>query len=110
MNPFGMGKEEKRAIATALDGCSAPTFADRFWGWLGFGERRAFRPPAADGFADGFGCSRCEFDVGLADRLRLLVSGRLVVEVSHQVDRLPTAWFSWSAMGVPRPGKWEQRP
>lgn len=76
----------------------------RFWRWLGFHHARVPRPVDREGFAEGFGTSEvyCRFD--WLDRLRILLSGKVHIQVLHQTDVMPLRWESTLDVAVLPPG------
>lgn len=92
--------------------CAAPlksTLSRRFWRWLGFRTRPSL--PLADDttFPDGFWAPGwfiidvcCDLD--WRDRLRLLISGRLMVHSALKTDVAITRSQATSAISVLPPG------
>lgn len=65
---------------------------DKIYAALGFRECRAEIP---DEFKEsGMGSSKVVFDIGMADRLRLLWSGVLMVEITHWIEPMPVRFES----------------
>lgn len=72
---------------------------------LGFGWARVERPDDAEqeGFAPGYMLSSVRAVFGWRDRLRILVSGQIHVEVALQSDVIPLKLRSVSAVSVLSP-------
>lgn len=82
--------------------CSvSPTWS--FWRWLGFGHPYV-RVPAeleeAEGWSPGCSVQDVAVYVDWLDRLRVLVSGKVMVQVSTQMDVMPGRMRSWSDFRV----------
>jgi hypothetical protein len=97
--PGGIGREALLE-AIEIDTRARETRTSRFWRALGFHSAFADRPADLAGFVSGFACSDLTFRLSLLDRLRLLVSGRISVQVLHQMDAMPKRWQSNAAYGV----------
>lgn len=90
-----------------------PPWPMRLWRRLGFRMARATRDieddaeerARADGFVPGYLITRTVATIDWRDRLRLLVSGRLEVEVATQTDVLVRKSRSSADIGVLPPGK-----
>lgn len=76
---------------TVTNGCAmyVPTFAERVWRKLGYRYHLGEEPEGADTLP-GWMCHGVRLHFGFADRLRLLVTGRLHVKSIIQTDT-PTA-------------------
>jgi hypothetical protein len=74
----------------------------KLWARLGFGEKvaRFPGPDVVEGFAPGNFHTAISFDVPWADRLRLLVSGRLAVGVAVRMDLVPKRIATIGAFGI----------
>lgn len=71
---------------------------DRFYHWCGFGLCRAAPPLPVKG--GGHGGSNQVFQLTFADRLRILVSGKVMVDMAHVLDSPPKYWCSTAAISV----------
>jgi hypothetical protein len=84
--------------------CHVPTLAERGWRWLGFRYHLGAEPEGIDGM-QGWMCTESRMQFGLADRIRLLVSGRLhlrlVQHATVQVEGTKSR-FDWH---IPAPGE-----
>lgn len=63
----------------------APTPRDRLWRTLGFRYHRG-KDPAGTEALKGWMCTDSYLHFGLADRLRLLISGRLEIRLVQHTD------------------------
>lgn len=79
---------------------------ERFWRALGFGRAHVPRPDGEpqDGFAEGYMITGTLTRLGWADRIRALVSGRVMVETAMRTDVVVTKVESVSAFRVLPPG------
>jgi hypothetical protein len=80
-----------------------PSRRDRFWSWLGFGECRAPRPEQdeqAPGFAPSWFIVGTRASLDWKDRIRLLISGKLMVEQAIKTDVPIARSRSTSAISV----------
>ncbi len=81
-----------------------PTLSERAWRWLGFRYHLGTEPEGVDGM-QGWMCTDSRMHFGWADRLRLLVSGRLhlrlVQHTTVQVEGTKNR-FDWR---IPAPGE-----
>lgn len=72
-----------------------PTRSERFWRWLGFRYVRTDLPDDVDKTHPGWMLTTVRFKFDWADRLRLLVSGQLHIDVrqatTQQVDEAVSA-------------------
>lgn len=59
-----------------------PTLSERFWRWAGFRYHLGDEPPEADKLP-GWMMTESHFRFGLADRLRLLLSGHLHIRLAQ---------------------------
>jgi hypothetical protein len=62
-----------------------PTFREKFWRSLGFRFHLGDEPPDADSL-EGWSKTVTHFRFNVLDRLRLLLTGRLKVEVTQAFD------------------------
>ena len=83
-----------------------PSRSQRFWSWLGCGKCRAPRPEE-DEFAEGYAPSWFIVETFVCldwkDRLRLLLSGKAMVQAAVKTDVQITRSRSTSAFSVLRP-------
>jgi hypothetical protein len=87
-----------------------PSLSARFWRRLGFGVAHCKRPDEdREGFAPGYGCSEVYLWLPWRERLRVLISGKAMVEMLHQTDVMPGRWESVSAFKVLPPNYPMQR-
>lgn len=77
---------------------------DRFYRWCGFGRCRA-TPPQQSFKGAGHGGSNQVFQLTVADRLRILVSGKVMVDMAHTLDVVPKFWYSTAAFSVLPPNE-----
>ncbi len=73
---------------------------DRIYAALGFRECRAPIPPDAPGLAPGVMSSNATITLGIADRLRVLISGKLMCDMAHQMSHVPARIQTTSAWAV----------
>lgn len=75
------------AATTETNGamCHVPTLAERFWRWAGFRYHLGDEPPEADKML-GWMVTESGFKFGFADRLRLLLTGRLHLRIVQHTD------------------------
>lgn len=95
--------------------CARETLSARIWRWLGFGmgnrwDMVEWRCEEEPGFAPGALITDTVVHLDFLDRLRVLIGGRLRIEVSTKTDVLVKKSKSMSAVGVmpptyPIPGK-----
>ena len=62
-----------------------PTLAERFWRWAGFHYHLGDEPPDAD-LLKGWMQTTTGFRFAWSDRLRLLLTGRLVITITSHTD------------------------
>lgn len=88
--------------ASTVNACSVSP-AWNFWNWLGFGYAFSRVPDAlaeAEGWAPGCNVMSTMIAVDWKDRLRVLVSGKAMVQISTQMDVMPGRMRSWSDFRV----------
>lgn len=61
---------------------------NRFYGWLGFRRARA----QSEWLKNGCGGSAMIFPLSFADRLRVVISGRIEVDLLHRIEPMPKRW------------------
>lgn len=71
--------------------------ADLLYSWLGFGRAKAM-PPA--GFKGEYGASTMVWPMTWRDRLRVLISGKIMVDIAHLFDKGPRRWESTASFSV----------
>lgn len=73
---------------TVLEGCSRDTrsLIDRLWSRLGFGHAHVERPADVEGFCGGYCMADVFSHLDWRDRLRVLVSGKVMVQTAMQTD------------------------
>lgn len=72
----------------------------RLWAWLGFRYRLCLWPASFGALELQHSGSQVFYRFGLMDRLRLLISGKVMVDIVHGFDALPTRWMSVSEWSV----------
>lgn len=76
----------------------------RFWSRAGFGAPHVAPPDDEDGFAPGGIVSTVITDVDWADRIRILLSGRVGVQIRIQTDVIVGTAKSTARFSVLPPG------
>lgn len=72
---------------------------------LGFGFRRCPIPGDVEGCIAGGGAGTTLVEpIGWADRLRILWSGRIAVDMVHQMELVPRRFVTSARFSVPEPG------
>jgi hypothetical protein len=65
--------------------CVRPSLRDRFWRWLGFRYHLGDDPRREENeILDGWLCTEVKMHFGILDRVRLLLTGRLLVRTVHE--------------------------
>ncbi|MDE2105839.1 MAG: hypothetical protein KGL39_51935 [Patescibacteria group bacterium] len=80
-----------------------PPLIERFWRWAGFRHPYVRRPDETVEFPS-YMVSRAVVNLSVADRLRVLISGRVCVETVHRVQTDPGEVLSISDAKVLPPG------
>lgn len=97
---------EENWILGAKSAKDNPSPGGRFWAWLGFRKAHAEHLTLMAGF--GFKYERfiqnTTLHFGWRDRLRVLVSGRCMVQIASHVECNPGASYSLADFGVLPPG------
>lgn len=77
----------------------------RLWAAFGFRECHA-RPldESSPGFSPGWAGSCCKFKLSIVDRIRLIISGKIMVDVATQMDVMPGRMVSTSVVSILPPG------
>lgn len=93
-----------------MSNLSAPlqrTPTQRLWDWLGFGQSYPEISPLEDSpnFAPGALVINTKVNVGWPDRLRLLLSGRVVVRTRTVTKEPITVAITRSTFSICRPGE-----
>lgn len=90
--------------------CSKPTIADRFWRLLGYGWRNdenllewRLQNPPPEGFALGVFHTETHIRLDWKDRLRVLLSGHLVLDAYSKTDVTVNKAMTLSEVSVLRP-------
>lgn len=106
------GTEDPRLVRINACAPDARTWLDRLWARLGFGMARAPRDieegaeerAAADGFVLGSLVVTSFVTWGWPDRLRILISGRTMMETATQTDVIVLKSRATAAQSVLPPG------
>ena len=72
---------------------------DRLYAALGFGTAHALPPETAVKGCE-YGGSRVVWPFSFADRLRILLSGKIMVDMAHMMDRPPKVWESTTDIAI----------
>lgn len=75
-------------------------FWDRFWSRLGFGQCSAPTPEDLEGFAPSYLTIGTRIQFGWPDRVRVLVSGKVMVDINTKTDVLVGRCESVSSASV----------
>jgi hypothetical protein len=91
---------------------AAPSWKQRFWWRLGYGflglqrhDLSEWSSEETPGFAVGAISTRIEVHVSFADRLRLLVSGRMSIEASTKTSAPVDRAMTRSVIAIMPPGE-----
>lgn len=92
--------------------CARETLRSRMWRWMGFcwpydpalSDWRNMEPPQ-DGYAPGAFITETHITISFGDRLRILLTGHVAVEVSTKADVIPKRLTSRSRVAVLPPIK-----
>lgn len=84
----GTGDRDADEWERVMDGALEyrPTLRERFWRSLGFRWHSNDEPDGVDGMP-GWMCARVRFHLSRADRLRLLLTGRLTINLISHTDQ-----------------------
>jgi hypothetical protein len=79
--------DEVQEAQPANGGCfyALPTRTQRFWRWVGFRFHLGDEPEGAETMP-GWMQTKAHFQFGIADRIRLLLTGRITVTLSTHID------------------------
>lgn len=75
-------------------------FGERFWSWLGFRQCRAEFAEEVDGFAPSYMTTTVYGRLNWSARMRLLISGKVMVSVATKTDKAIERAVSRSAISV----------
>ena len=81
-----------------------PTLRERFWRALGFRYHHVDPPPAAEGMP-GWMMTRVRLDFSVLDRLRLLLTGSLRLDLSQSTNVQVDTCVSSSSWRIRAPGE-----
>lgn len=73
---------------------------DGLYAMLGFRKCRAEPKPHGPGFSELHGGSNVILDFTWRDRLRVLISGMVMVDIAHRMSHLPARWESTHTFSV----------
>lgn len=80
-----------------------PTFAERFWRKAGYRYHLQELPDEADGMP-GWAMTHVNLTLSFTDRLRLLISGRMRLDVRQAMSESVTTVISATSVEIVRPG------
>ncbi len=81
------------------------TIRQRFWRALGFGRYHLSELPPDDPKMPGWALTRGAFHFDIADRLRLLCTGRLLIETRHSMSAEVDTMHSAMSFMIAVPGE-----